>query len=504
MNIREKLHNNVILSENRFEWFATQMKLSMNQFDSYLNWYDQGALFNEDNCEDVYLHIFKYVFDLHIKNKYDFYNALNTIDAVFYDKNTDEVDIYANLETNLPDDFISNELCSLNSFSAFELRKKRLELNNEKNTRVIKRNIKQELKEIGYKVTLLSEEFNISRPTIDKWISMYEDGIEIHNEIFNKVFTILFYNKVESMSDFAERINRAKSILSVDNSISKSDDTNNELDSKISTYKITSQYIFDEQTDNYLEKLIETVIDKLKKETNDKGLKFSPKDIYSYLINSGSDISMILQLEKYKMEKYLDNKWSLKNSGFKYEAPFLIDPFEQILIRCSPVLNDVKINIPDGIRTILEGAFENNKMIERVVIPGSVSIIQRNAFKNCTNLKEVYIKDSNDNKTRELYFDSCVFENCSSLKSLIVDSLGFLYNSHNKFSLFETKGTIELYINKDNGEKKLVDRLVLPADLEIAKQTLLIFRAFKNIKNISFDYHDETSKDSLGIFELFK
>ena len=51
---------------------------------------------------------------------------------------------------------------------------------------------------------------------------------------------------------------------------------------------------------------------------------------------------------------------------------------------------DSEVVLPDNILYILHDAFKNNNKIEIVVIPDTVSSIEKGAFRNCKNLKEIY------------------------------------------------------------------------------------------------------------------
>ncbi|MBP0957124.1 MAG: leucine-rich repeat domain-containing protein [Oscillospiraceae bacterium] len=70
---------------------------------------------------------------------------------------------------------------------------------------------------------------------------------------------------------------------------------------------------------------------------------------------------------------------------------------------------DKKIfTVPDGVKSIGENAFENNKALERVILPSSVKIIKRRAFAGCENLWDIDLSH-----VEWIYSDA--FENCRSL-----------------------------------------------------------------------------------------
>lgn len=82
-----------------------------------------------------------------------------------------------------------------------------------------------------------------------------------------------------------------------------------------------------------------------------------------------------------------------------------------------------KIIMPEGIETIGSGAFGNCKKLVTVSIPSTVTQIgdadlsgNGGAFADCTNLKYLTIKTGED----DAYIGYATFENCTSLKSVII------------------------------------------------------------------------------------
>ena len=67
------------------------------------------------------------------------------------------------------------------------------------------------------------------------------------------------------------------------------------------------------------------------------------------------------------------------------------------------------VYVPDSVRVIGRGAFENNDSIKKVVLPNRLEAIEYNAFTECDNLLEIDIPDS---VTR---IGSAAFANCKSL-----------------------------------------------------------------------------------------
>ena len=58
------------------------------------------------------------------------------------------------------------------------------------------------------------------------------------------------------------------------------------------------------------------------------------------------------------------------------------------------ITNVRKIVLPEGFETIGYAAFQDNEMLEEIVMPETITHICDDAFKNCTKLKEVHVPPS--------------------------------------------------------------------------------------------------------------
>lgn len=67
------------------------------------------------------------------------------------------------------------------------------------------------------------------------------------------------------------------------------------------------------------------------------------------------------------------------------------------------------VYVPDSVRVISKGAFEDNDYIKKVVLPSGLTTIEYNAFAECDNLLEIDIPDS------VTTIGSAAFANCKSL-----------------------------------------------------------------------------------------
>jgi hypothetical protein len=86
------------------------------------------------------------------------------------------------------------------------------------------------------------------------------------------------------------------------------------------------------------------------------------------------------------------------------------------------------LNIPDkiqnlSVKTIGYEAFKDNKIIKKITIPSSVTLIDRGAFNRCDNLESINIPSS------VLYISQLAFYACQNLTSINVDSRNTNYLS---------------------------------------------------------------------------
>lgn len=93
------------------------------------------------------------------------------------------------------------------------------------------RKIKQYLKEVGLTQKEFAERIGLSRPTLDTYIEMYEQGKTIPKERYNIIFKRLFDDEQLSANDFYDALQNAERLLKRDQQYGTSD-----LDPKAADY----------------------------------------------------------------------------------------------------------------------------------------------------------------------------------------------------------------------------------------------------------------------------
>lgn len=73
--------------------------------------------------------------------------------------------------------------------------------------------IKRQLKNLDVKISRLAQGLGISRPTLDSYIESYENGQQIPNEKYRKIFDYLFTDDVQSTIEFAKRLDYVKRVF---------------------------------------------------------------------------------------------------------------------------------------------------------------------------------------------------------------------------------------------------------------------------------------------------
>lgn len=85
------------------------------------------------------------------------------------------------------------------------------------------KNVKAYLKEVGFTQKELAERIGLSRPTLDSYISMYEEGITIPKERYAIVFNDLFGTPNISAEEFRDRLTHLENLLNRDQNYGTSD-----------------------------------------------------------------------------------------------------------------------------------------------------------------------------------------------------------------------------------------------------------------------------------------
>ena len=65
--------------------------------------------------------------------------------------------------------------------------------------------IKQKLKNNGLTLTKFCEDFKISRPTMNSYVKLHEEGKTLSNDLFQRIFDYLFVDESKTVDEFNEK-----------------------------------------------------------------------------------------------------------------------------------------------------------------------------------------------------------------------------------------------------------------------------------------------------------
>ena len=372
-------------------------------------------------------------------------------------------------------------------------------------------NIKEQLNHIGIKLKTFAEIFGISRQTLDTYIKLYEANKKIPNERFQRIFDIAFVPPLDSIKTFSERLLKIKnsdfSNMANQLSHSSSNSTNG-----FGFIAYENKKDKNNNEDKYLEKTIpELTIGEIGEGKEEPNYAYSnrAKDLLEFLKDSMvSYANKVEKFEEYvkKTPYYFVERFYNENhiedylSGYEFKDGLLINNDTKKLLKCSELLKDENVEIPEGIEIIEDESFANNSILSVVIFPTTIKRIGDHAFYNCGKLEYVVFDASRTNIHHDfvprLSVGYRIFE-LSSIYAVIIYQKGLIDNlklevrKESKFfknsddNYFFEKG-VSLHLGSDTSDDViLIDTLVL--NKKTAKEKLKIYKHCCSIKNIKYD-----------------
>ena len=170
--------------------------------------------------------------------------------------------------------------------------------------------------------------------------------------------------------------------------------------------------------------------------------------VYMYLNNSKNTIATSNNLINFEIMGFD----SIKANEFEIKT---INSTDAQIVKYNGNSKNVKIPININgykITKIGHSAFENNKIVEKVVLNDNINTIADYAFYNCENLKEIFIP----NKVRGIAY--ATFKNCYNLQKVVTtSSVQFMaYNAFEnceKVVVYAEPASVMMQICIDNGIK---------------------------------------------------
>lgn len=383
-------------------------------------------------------------------------------------------------------------------------------------------NIKEQLNHIGIKLKTFAELLGVSRQTLDTYIKQYESEETISNERFQKIFEFLFVPPLDSINMFTERLSKIKDydFYNITNKLAPSSPHSINSFGFIAYKNIEVE---EDDHDKYVEKTIPSltigeIVDG-KKEPN-YAYSNRAKELLKCLKDSMmSYASKVEQFEDYvkKTPYYFVERFYNENhigdylSGYEFKDGLLINNNTKKLLKCSELLKDENVEIPEGIEIIEDEAFANNSILSVVIFPTTIKRIGDHAFYNCGNLDFVVFNASrtniHHNFVPRLSVGYRIFELSSIYAVMIyqkdlIDNLKLDVRKESKFfknsddNCFFEKG-VSLHLGSDTSDDvNLVDTLVI--NKQTSKEKLKIYKNCCSIKNIKYDENIHHGRDFDG------
>lgn len=198
--------------------------------------------------------------------------------------------------------------------------------------------IKKNLKSLDIKISKLATELGVSRPTLDAYIEYYENGQQIPNEGYQKIFEYLFSGEEINSVEFAQRYDYVKRVMLADAK------TGAELSLQAKREKSVVKNIVDILDSGTLE---EPLVEFINLFINNKD-KDLVKAIYYYFnfTNGFIDLSNVDVEEK---NKALFSQLSkLFNDYQNNSIELLPDYYEQIVDKNKRIFDKKKIKVNDS------------------------------------------------------------------------------------------------------------------------------------------------------------
>ena len=370
-------------------------------------------------------------------------------------------------------------------------------------------NIKEQLNHIGIKLKTFAEILQVSRQTLDIYIKLYESNKKIPNERFQRIFDFLFVPPLDSIKTFSERWSKIKDydFNNMVNQLSSCDSMNG-----FGFIAYENKKDKDNNEDKYLEKTIpELTIGEICEGKEEPNYAYSnrAKNLLEFL--EDSMMSYTKKVEKFedyvkKTPYYFVERFYNENhvedylNGYEFKDGLLINNDTKKLLKCSELLKEDTVIIPEGIEIIEDEAFANNTILAIVGFPSTLKRIGDHAFYNCEKLEYVVFEGFKTNVCQDvvprLSVGYRIFE-LSSIYAVVIykkefiDNLKLEVRKESKFfhnsdeNCFFEKGVSLHLASSTSDDLNLVDTLTI--NKKTAKEKLKIYKNCCSIKDIKYD-----------------
>lgn len=178
--------------------------------------------------------------------------------------------------------------------------------------------IKDKLKELGITLAQLANELEISRPTLDTYIEMYESKKIIPKEKYQKVFECLFSEDIKEKDTFIKLLDSCHELIEKDRVLGTSELDARKTDIINSTIEEMKRDMRNDSSSEEIYIFINMIIRSYKKEAI-----FNKLAKYFLALNGKSDISLITKEEEIYISNYYKLFYEDKNNLMKVNNKYL-------------------------------------------------------------------------------------------------------------------------------------------------------------------------------------
>lgn len=174
--------------------------------------------------------------------------------------------------------------------------------------------IKEKLKANKITISDFAQDLQISRPTLDNYIKMYENAQQLPNDKFQIVFDMIFSDKVDSEEDFKERFRQVKKLLQRDSILGTIDLDSERTDLLTNIIETVKDGLYEKDCDLNLYKFIVMFLNSY----ND-GSVFKSLVKYFLILNSKIETNEIIEEDKIVFSNYFRIFSNQINNSLKFD-----------------------------------------------------------------------------------------------------------------------------------------------------------------------------------------
>lgn len=187
------------------------------------------------------------------------------------------------------------------------------------------KNIKVKLRELGITLSEFSHKLQISRPTVDNYIELYESGRIIPKDKYNRIFKVLFDRNIDSKEEFLDVLDKYQGLIERDKILGIDELTASKTDIITSVIEEMNNDMICDDSDENMYIFINMIIRSYRKEAIFKKLAK-----YFLILNGKEDIKNISEDEEIYLSNYYKLFFEDKNNKLKVDHFYLQKFYDRV------------------------------------------------------------------------------------------------------------------------------------------------------------------------------